>query len=145
MNFLSDRKFAITMLIFSMAYCYLTVSLEVDFDPTKEKFFPCFLSVAMIILSVLLFIFPSQHSNSWPKGQELLNILWLICAILLYSLFLADVGFLIFASLLMAVCMWVFGATRKWIAPVSVIVVVSFYLIFDRLLGLNLPAGIIKF
>ena len=145
MKFLTDRKYAIAMLLFSMAYYYLTVSLETDFDPTKEKYFPFVLSIAMIILSVLLFIFPSQHENTWPTGRELLNIAWLAVAILLYSLFLIDVGFLIFAALLMAVCMWVFGATYRWIVPVSVAVSISFYVVFDRILGLNLPAGILNF
>jgi len=133
------------MLFFSMAYCYLTVSLEADYDPTKEKYFPFFLSVAMIILSVLLFIFPSQHKNTWPKGQQLVSIFLLAVAILVYSLSLAHVGFLVLATLLMGVCMWVFGATIKWIAPVSVAVSISFYIIFDRILGLNLPTGILKF
>jgi len=145
MKFLSDRKYAIAMLFFSMAYCYFAVSLEADFDPTKEKYFPFILSVAMIALSVLLFFLPSQHTNSWPKGWQLLKIGLLISAILLYSLFLGEVGFLISASLLMAVCMWVFGAKRGWIAPVSVTVTISFYIIFDRILGLNLPAGILNF
>lgn len=145
MKFLTDRKYALVMLVFSMTYCYLAVSLEADFDPTNEKYFPFLLSVAMIILSVLLFIFPSQHKNTWPKGQQLLSIILLAAAILIYSLSLAHVGFLILATLLMAVCMWVFGATLKWIVPVSVAVTISFYIIFDRILGLNLPVGILKF
>jgi hypothetical protein len=41
--------------------------------------------------------------------------------------------------------MWVFEAKRKWIAPVSIITAVSFYVVFDRLLGLNLPAGLLDF
>ena len=145
MKFLSDRKYAIAMLSFSMAYCYFTVSLEADFDPTKEKYFPFILSVIMITLSVLLFFLPSQHTTSWPKGRQWLKIGLLTGAIFLYSLFLGHVGFLISASLLMGVCMWGFGARRKWIAPVSIIVTISFYIIFDRILGLNLPAGILKF
>jgi hypothetical protein len=63
MKFLSDKKYAIAMLCFSMAYCYLTFSLEADFDPAKEKYFPFILSVAMIILSVLLFFFPVSTHN----------------------------------------------------------------------------------
>ena len=145
MKFLSDRKYAIAMLSFSMAYCYFAVSLEADFDPTKEKYFPFSLSVIMITLSVLLFFLPSQHTTSWPKGRQWLKIGLLMGAILLYSLFLGHVGFLISASLLMGVCMWGFGARRKWIVPVSIIVTISFYIIFDRILGLNLPAGILKF
>ena len=145
MTFLSDKKYAIAMLIFSMAYCYFAVSLEADLDPTKEKYYPFFLSVAMIALSVLLFFLPSGHTTSWPQGRQWLKIGLLICAIFLYSLFLADIGFLISASLLMAVCMWGFGAKWKWIAPVSVTVSISFYIIFDRILGLNLPAGLLKF
>jgi hypothetical protein len=145
MKFVSDKKYAIAMLFFSMAYCYFAVSLEADFDPTKEKYFPFLLSVGMITLSVFLFFLPSQHTTSWPKGRQWLKIGLLIVAILFYSLFLSHVGFLISASLLMAVCMWGFGAKRRWIAPVSIAVVISFYIIFDRILGLNLPAGILKF
>jgi hypothetical protein len=63
MKFLSDKKYAIAMLFFSMAYCYFTVSLEAGFDPTKEKYFPFILSVAMIILSVLLFFFAVSAHN----------------------------------------------------------------------------------
>jgi hypothetical protein len=99
----------------------------------------------MITLSVLLFFLPSQHTTSWPKGLQWLEIGLLIVAILFYSLLLSHVGFLISASLLMAVCMWGFGAKRRWIAPVSVTVAISFYIIFDRILGLNLPAGILKY
>ena len=145
MKFLSDRKYAIAMLFFSMAYCFFAVSLEADFDPTKEKYFPFILSVIMITLSVFLFFLPSQHTTSWPKWRQWLKIGLLTGAILLYSLFLGHVGFLISASLLMGVCMWGFGAKRKWIAPVSLIVTISFYIIFDRILGLNLPAGILNF
>jgi hypothetical protein len=145
MKFIPDKKCAIAMLLFSMAYCYFSVSLEADFDPTKEKYFPFILSVAMITLSILLFFLPSQHSTSWPKARQWLKIVLLIGALFLYSLLLSNVGFLISASLLMAVCMWEFGAKRRWIVPVSVTVVISFYIIFDRVLGLNLPAGILNF
>jgi hypothetical protein len=41
--------------------------------------------------------------------------------------------------------MWVFEAKVKWIVPVSVITAIVFYVVFDRLLGLNLPAGILNF
>ena len=117
MKFIPDKKYAIAMLLFSMAYCYFTVSLEADFDPTREKYFPFILSVAMITLSVLLFFFPSRHTTSWPKDRQWLKIGLLIGAILFYSLFLSYVGFLISASLLMAVCMWEFGAKRKMDSP----------------------------
>ena len=145
MKFIPDKKHAIAMLLFSMAYCYFAVSLEADFDPTREKYFPFILSVAMITLSVLLFFLPSRHTTSWPKDKQWLKIGFLVGAILFYSLFLSYVGFLISASLLMAVCMWEFGAKGKWIAPVSVTVAISFYIIFDRILGLNLPPGILNF
>lgn len=77
-------------------------------------------------------------------GKRLQKISLVFCAILVYSLLLHRVGFLICASLLMGVCMWVFGARPRWIAPVSVTVALVFYFVFDRLLGLTLPAGILN-
>ena len=145
MNLTNDRKYAIAMLIFSMVYCYSALSLDADFDPTQEKYYPFFLSIAMISLSLGLLVWPSQQATAWPKGKNLVKIGLTFCAILVYSLVLHKVGFLISASVLMGICMWVFGADRKWIVPVSIVVAISFYIIFDRLLGLNLPAGILNF
>ena len=66
-------------------------------------------------------------------------------SILLYSLVLQAIGFIIAASILMGICMWVFEAKHKWIVPVSIISSISFYIVFDRLLGLNLPVGLLSF
>ncbi len=145
MKLISDRKYAIVMLLFSLGYLYMSASLETDLDPVNEKYYPYMLSLAMIGLSVALLIFPSKHTTTWPGWQQIWKISFLAVVVLVYSLALAHIGFLILASVLMGVCMWLFGASRKWIVPVSIIVSVSFYLIFDRLLGLNLPAGILNF
>jgi hypothetical protein len=145
MNFINDRKIAIAMLIISMVYCYSAYSLDADFDPTQEKFYPFALSTVMVILSLGLLVWPSRHKASWPKGKNLTKIGLTVCAIFAFCLVLHKIGFLISSSVLMGICMWVFEADRKWIAPVSIIVAISFYFIFDRVLGLNLPAGILSF
>ena len=133
------------MLLFSIGYCYMALSLDTDFDPENEKFYPLALSIGMIGMSVLLLIFPSDKTATWPGWQQIKQIAFLVLVILVYSLALAHVGFLILASVLMGACMWLFGAKPKWIAPTSVIVSISFYVVFDRILGLNLPAGILEF
>jgi len=145
MKLIPDRKYAIVMLLFSLGYCYMALSLDTDLDPVNEKYYPFALSVAMIVLSVLLILFPSKQTTTWPNLKQIGQISFLVLVIFVYSLALAHVGFLILASVLMAVCMWLFGAKSKWIAPVSIMVSVSFYLVFDRILGLNLPAGLLKF
>jgi len=145
MNLINDRKYAIAMLVFSMIYCYSAFSLDAGFDPTQEKYYPFVLSIIMVTLSLALLVWPSVHTTSWPKGKNLIKIGLTFIAILIYSLVLQKIGFLISASVLMGICMWVFEAKRKWIAPVSIIVAISFYLIFDRLLGLNLPSGLLNF
>ena len=145
MNLTNDRKYAIVMLVLSLTYCISAFNLDADFDPTHEKFYPFALSIAMIVMSLALLVRPSLHSTTWPGVNSLQKIGMTIVAILIYSLVLHTVGFLICASLLMGVCMWVFEAERKWIVPVSITVAISFYIIFDRLLGLTLPAGILNF
>jgi hypothetical protein len=42
MKFISDKKYAIAMLLFSMAYCYFTVSLEADLTLQKKNIFLLF-------------------------------------------------------------------------------------------------------
>jgi hypothetical protein len=145
MNLINDKKYAIVMLIFSLIYCFSAYSLDATFDPTLEKFYPFALAVVMVGLSVALFIFPSVHSVTWPRGGNLMKICITFAAILIYCFVLHAVGFLISASVLMGTCMWVFEAKRKWIIPTSIISTISFYVVFDRILGLNLPAGILDF
>lgn len=145
MNLLPDRKYAIVMLVISIAYCVSALLLDTDFEPVNEKYYPFVLSVLMIISSIGLFIWPSSHSTSWPKWRNVQKIGITFCAILLYSLVLQSIGFIIAATFLMAICMWVFEAKKNWIVPVSIITSISFYIIFDRLLGLNLPVGVMSF
>ena len=145
MNLLSDRKYALAMLILSMVYCVSAILLDADFNPVNEKYYPFVLSMIMILLSMALMVWPTRHTTSWPGGRNLQKIGLVLCAILVYSLVLHTVGFLISASVLMGICMWVFEADKKWIVLTSVICSVSFYIIFDRLLGLTLPAGLMNF
>ena len=145
MGLIADRKYAIVMLVFSIIYCVSALSLDADFDPVNEKFYPFVLSVLMILSSLGLFIWPSPHTTSWPKGRNVQKIGLTFCAILVYCFVLHKIGFIISASVLMGICMWVFEGKRKWIAPVSIVTAIVFYIVFDRLLGLNLPAGLLNF
>jgi putative tricarboxylic transport membrane protein len=145
MKLITDRIDAIVMLIISIVYCYSASTLDADFNPTQEKYYPFALSIVMVVLSLGLLVWPSMHTISWPKGKNLTKIGLTFCAILTFSLVLHKIGFLISASVLMGICMWVFEADRKWIVPISILVAIIFYFIFDRILGLNLPAGILNF
>lgn len=145
MNLIADRKYAIVMLVLSIIYCAAAFSLDADFDPVNEKFYPFVLSVLMIVSSIGLFIWPSPHTTSWPGWRNVQKIGLIFCAILVYCFVLHKIGFIISASVLMGICMWVFEARRKWITPVSIATAIIFYIVFDRLLGLNLPAGLLSF
>ena len=145
MNLIADRKYALAMLVLSIIYCVAAFSLDADFDPANEKFYPFALSVLMIVSSIGLFIWPSPHTTSWPKGRNVQKIGLTFCAILVYCFVLHKIGFIISASVLMGICMWVFEGKRKWIVPVSIVTAIIFYIVFDRLLGLNLPAGLLNF
>ena len=133
------------MLVISIFYCVSALLLDTDFDPVNEKYYPLVLSVLMILSSIGLLVWPSPHTTSWPEWRNVQKIGITFSAILLYSLVLQTVGFIISASVLMGVCMWVFDAKLKWIAPVSVVSAIGFYVVFDRLLGLNLPLGLLSF
>jgi hypothetical protein len=145
MNLIADRKYAVVMLVLSIIYCASAFSLDTDFNAVNEKFYPFVLSVLMIVSSIGLLIWPSPHTTSWPRGRNVQKISLTFCAILVYCFILHKIGFIISASVLMGICMWVFEAKRKWMVPVSIVTAISFYIIFDRLLGLNLPAGLLSF
>ena len=74
MNLTADRKYALVILVLSIIYCVAALLLDSDFNPVNEKLYPFALSVLMIASSIGLFIWPSPHATSWPKGRNVQKI-----------------------------------------------------------------------
>ncbi|MDI7258557.1 MAG: tripartite tricarboxylate transporter TctB family protein [Thermodesulfobacteriota bacterium] len=115
--------------------------------PTEPQpgFFPFLGGIVLVLLSgILLF-------QAWHRGRgepQALGKLWgpatVILGLIAYVATLDSVGYLITITMLSAIVLRVLQTKSLWVLTVtSLILAISSYILFDRLLGVPLPSGIL--
>lgn len=133
---------AIFSLIISFQYSYSGI---VGPGP---GFFPIWLSVILIILSIL-YIYESIKGKNvskeeWPTGQSLKKILFIIMSLVLFLLLFILCGFLIAGVVFLTV---LFFKEYKWFvtALLSIGITLFIYVMFSMVLKVHLPSSGILF
>lgn len=113
-------------------------------DP-QPGFFPFLDGIILIVLSAI-FLF-----NAWtgrigesPAFGKLLGPVIVVLALILYVAALEKLGYVITTALLSAVVLKVLETKLKVLIVVSLLLPVASYVIFDRLLGVTLPPGLLS-
>ena len=142
------------MLLLAAVYLYATAqipTLEIG-DPLGPKAFPILLGIVLIVAAILLF-FETLKKDSAPGvkvPRESLRHLWLIGGVTawtaLYFGVFDRVGYLVSTTVYLLVMTAVFNR-GKWLANAltSVLWSVGSYVLFVKILGVVLPAGILGF
>jgi putative tricarboxylic transport membrane protein len=109
-------------------------------------FFPFWSGVLLLAVAGVLFYqsLRGTSSGSQPFGNLWrLGILW--GALIAYVLLLDAVGYLIVTALLSLACLQLIEIEKSWwkSALISVALALGSYLLFDRLLMVTLPAGVL--
>jgi putative tricarboxylic transport membrane protein len=114
--------------------------------PTEPRpgFFPFIDGIVLIVLSLLFLIQAwggkAGESQAFGKmGGPVLVVLTLI----LYVATLETLGYIITTTILSAIVLKVMETKPRILVLVSLILAVVSYLIFDRLLGVTLPRGLL--
>lgn len=115
--------------------------------PTEPQpgFFPFTAGAILVVLCVILFI---KAFSGRSEGPEAFGELWrpvvLIIGLLIYSIVLDVLGYVIATILLSAVVLRVLDTKIGWkLAAISLFLSIGTYLLFDRLLDVSLPGGIL--
>jgi putative tricarboxylic transport membrane protein len=115
--------------------------------PTEPQpgFFPFVAASILVVLCGVLFI---QAFLGRSQGAEAFGELWrpaiLIAGMLVYSFVLDALGYIIATIVLAAVVLRVLDTKPWWkLAVISLALSIGTYLLFDRLLDVSLPAGIL--
>jgi putative tricarboxylic transport membrane protein len=153
---LIDRIICAVALVLAVVYFYATAqipSLEIG-DPLGPKAFPRLLGILLLVAVVMLFF------ETLKKGADKTSILKLRredrrhlaligCATLwtgLYFGLFEPVGYLVSTAVYLFTLMAVFNR-NKWTANAltAVLFTLGSYILFVKILGVSLPAGILKF
>lgn len=112
--------------------------------------FPQLLSILLIITGLGIAInaawrraFPSPRALFAPPYREKINVLLVVLAIVLYILLADTVGFIPMALFITIGLMLRTGVSLRWSLVVGIGVTMAIYLLFQRILHVPLPSGIL--
>ena len=155
---MTDRVILVLILLLAGVYAYATEqlpSLEIG-DPLGPKAFPRLLTAALLITAVVLLleILRAPKTRTAPaartgeRGERSAQLVVGAAAVwtFLYFLVFEPLGYVIATGLYLVALMSYFNR-GKWVTNVSTAVLFSLgsYLMFTKLLGVNLAPGILPF
>jgi putative tricarboxylic transport membrane protein len=139
----SDRLTGLALLALAVAYGIAAGGYQAMIgDPLGPAVFPMALAITLGLLSLYLIVRPDREPD-WPRGRALLKQVLTLVAFVAYAYLLEPLGFVVSTLLAVAVLGWLLGA-RLWQAGAAgVAIALVLFVLFDTLLGLPLPAGVL--
>jgi len=117
-------------------------------------FVPKVVGVALVVLSLLLMVQLARGRHGEPDEGEgdvdVRSTKWVpfsvcVAAVLIFIVAVEPVGYLIVSAVTFWLTAWAMGARSHWrSAVIAVVLSLVVYLSFTRLLGIDLPAGILE-
>jgi putative tricarboxylic transport membrane protein len=139
-----DIVVGLCFLAIGIAFAVNSVKLKIGV-PTEPQpgFFPFIDGIILIALSVL-FLFQAWRGKAGesPAFGKVGGPAIVVLTLLLYVATLETLGYVVTTAILSAVVLRVMETKPRILLLVSVILAVVSYLLFDRLLGVTLPPGL---
>lgn len=142
---MSDRLTGLVLLALAVAYGVTAGGYEAMIgDPLGPAVFPIVLAIPLGLFSVYLIVHPDREP-AWPKGPALFKQILAIVAFAAYAYLLEPLGFVVSTFLAVVVLGSLLGAGLPRAGAAGVGIAVVLFVLFDTLLGLPLPAGVLGF
>ncbi|MDX1655534.1 MAG: tripartite tricarboxylate transporter TctB family protein [Candidatus Competibacteraceae bacterium] len=141
---LSDRVFAALWALVLIWYGYTALTLEVQFsyEPVGPKAFPLLLTVLMLGCVAWLLVKPDRNPR-WPERTLAIKLGVMILALAIYAALFVQLGFLVSTALMTLAVGRLYEGTWKQSAIAAVVSSLGLYILFEYLLDVALPAGIL--
>lgn len=141
---MSDRIFGVLMLLLAVVYTWTARGFDPGFmsDPLGPSTFPYLLGGVMAVTSLYLLLRPDASAN-WPDPKHLLQMALIVVLLLAYAGLLEWLGFIIATLLTVTILGWRLGASPRTALLTGIGVSLAVYGLFDMLLELPLPGGLL--
>ena len=141
---LTDRVTGVFLLLFAIWYGYRTTLFKVSFmvDPVGPKAFPLILAILMGVLSLYLIIKPDP-SPVWPGSATWIRIGLITLTFIAYAYLMVPIGFVLATTFEVTALALIFRGPLLKSLVGAFILSAALYGLFDMLLGLSLPTGLI--
>ena len=139
-----DIVVGLGFLAIGIAFAMSSIKLKIGV-PTEPQpgFFPFFDGIILIALSGLLLVQAWRgKAGERPAFGKVGGPAIVVLTLILYVATLEALGYVITTAILAASVLKVMETKLRVLVPVSLILAVASYLLFDRLLGVTLPRGL---
>lgn len=144
---LNDRVFGLILLILAVVYGYEATKFPEPFggqESVGPETFPILLSFLLGIGAIYMMVKPDPNAK-WPALSMLVELA-IVCVVLMgFAWAIEPVGFIPSAAVAVGFLSWRMGASLSKAAITGVATSVFIFVIFNKVLELALPAGILGF
>jgi|TARA_B100001093_G_scaffold214502_2_gene205838 putative tricarboxylic transport membrane protein len=139
---MNDRVFGVFTLLLSIFYIFSAYIVEESFisDHIGPKIYPYLVSFFLIISSLFLIVKPDIKPH-WPKFGKIIEILMTASILIMYAIFLPVIGFVFSTLFASSFISWRLGAKLTSAFTAGLIISVSIFILFRKVLGLSLATG----
>ncbi len=155
--FMTDRIIAICSILLALAYFYATFKIHSldGGDPLGPKAFPILLGIGLVVTALLLLKETKSAKRQVQEGEEelkeenrrlLLVIGGVVAWTAIFIIVFKPVGYIVSTAFYLFGLMAYFHPKQWWInAITSVLFTVGIYVLFGKVLGVDLASGIMRF
>ena len=143
---MSDRVFGAVCVVVAagMAWAAQEYVAPISYEPVGPRAFPMLLAALMAIGGIWLTIRPSPNDAGFGAAQ--LKVIALSsAAIFAYAALFTNLGFVVATALMAVPVGMAFGGSLKKCVMVGLGLGIGLFLLFDRLLDVVLPTGVLSF
>ena len=139
---MNDRVFGVFTLILSVFYIFSAYIIQESFisDHIGPKIYPYMVSFFLITSSLFLVIKP-DIKPLWPKFSKIVEILMTALILIMYAIFLPVIGFVFSTFFASSFISWRLGAKLISAFTAGLIISVTIFILFRKVLGLSLATG----
>jgi putative tricarboxylic transport membrane protein len=142
---MSDRLTGLVLLVLAVAYGITASGYEAMIgDPLGPAVFPLVLAVPLGLFSLYLIVRPDPEPD-WARGRALLKQALTLGVFIAYAYLLEVLGFVV-TTFLAVVALGLLLDAKPWqAASAGLGIAIVLFVLFNNLLNLPLPAGVLGF
>ena len=142
---MSDRLAGLVLLALAVAYGVTASGYEAMIgDPLGPAVFPLVLSIPLAAFSLYLLLRPDPEPD-WARGLALLKQGLALATFVAYAYLLEILGFIVTTLLAVFVLCLLLGARPAHAGAAGAAIALVLFVLFNHLLSLPLPAGVLGF
>lgn len=139
---IADRILGLVLLALGLGAAWSAMQLEVPFaaDPLGPSPFPATVALLLALCGLAMLLRPV---HGFARPERLAAPPLLVLAMVGYALLMVPLGFMVASALMASAVALLFGARVLAAGLTGVVTAVALWLLFDKLLDLPLPKGIL--